>query len=209
MQKGRVLSLRQFGFVEFFKKNSFLILLTLCLIVGILVGTFGFDNIEFLNDFPKSYIEDYISSRTEKSFFSVLFSSAFDFWAMLFLVFVLGAGIFGVVTVPVLIMVGGFFQGGITAYLYSNFALKGIAFNAVVYIPSIIIFIIVWLSASREAIRFSLKLSSLTLNRTMPFSLSSDFKDYSTKYLIFGVAVFMSSLVDALLSSSVLKYFEF
>ena len=128
---------------------------------------------------------------------------------MLFLAFLLGASVFGVITVPCFVLIKGFIYGGITAYLYSEFALKGIAFNAVVFIPSIIIFIIVWLVASREAIRFSLKLSSLTLNNTMPFSLSDDFKDYGIKYLIFAAVVILSALADACISVSVLKYFSF
>ncbi len=208
MQKGKVLSFRRFGISDFLRKNYILILLTLGFVLGILFGTFWFFEIDFLSEYPKNFIADYFESRTNKSFFGILLASTFDFWSLLFLAFMMGTGIFGVVTVPLFVMILGFFQGGITAYLYSEFALKGIAFNAVVYIPSTIIFIIVFLTASREAICFSLKLSSLTLDRTMPFSLSNEFKNYGIKFLIFGVAVFFSALVDTLLSSSVLKYFN-
>ncbi len=207
MQKGRVLSLRKFGITEFFQKNSFLIVLTICFILGIFLGVFILKDISALSDFPQNYINDYISARTNRSFVKVLFASVLEFWAVLFLTFLLGASLFGVVTVPSLVILKGFLYGGITAFLYSSHGLKGVAFNAIIFIPSVIVFIIVFLVASRESIRFSLKLSSLTLNKTLPFSLSQDFRDYSVKYLIFAVAVFFSSVVDALVSVGLMKYF--
>ncbi len=207
MHKGRVLSLRQFGITDFFKKNSFLLFLLSALIFGVFLGVFLFDDVAFLSDFPKDFIDDFISSRADKGFIGILFSSALEFWAVLFLVFLLGASLFGVVTVPSLVILNGFFYGGITAYLYSEHGLKGVAFNAMVFIPSIIVFIIVLLVSSRESIRFSIRLSSLTLNKTMPFSLSQDFKDYCIKFLIFAFAVIFSSLIDAFVSSGLLKHF--
>ena len=142
------------------------------------------------------------------TFIKILFFSAIDFWAVLFFVFFLGTSLFGVITVPCLVVLKGFLYGGITAYLYSEYSLKGVTFNALVFVPSVIIFIVVMLVAARESIRFSLKLSSLTLNRTLPFSLSQNFKDYSVKYIIFAVIVIFSSLIDALISRGILKYFD-
>lgn len=208
MQIGRVLSLRKFGITEFFQKNSFLIILTICFISGIFLGVFLLEDISALSDYPKEYIEEYILARTDRSFIKILFISVVEFWAVLFFTFFLGTSLFGVITVPFLLMLKGFLYGGIAAFLYSTYALKGVAFNAVVYVPSVIIFIIVLLIAARESIRFSLKLSSLTLNRTLPFSLSQNFKDYSIKYLIFAVVVIFSSLIDALISVGVLKFFS-
>lgn len=207
MQKGRVLSLRSVGVTEFLQKNSFLIILLSVLIAGIFLGVFIFDDFEIIKSYSEEYIADYISSRSGHSFWSILLSSTLECWAILFLSFLLGASMFGVVTVPALLIIKGFFQGGITSFLYSEYALKGIAFNAIVFIPSTIIFIIVLLIASRESIRFSLKLSSLTLNKTLPFSMAQDFKDYSIKYLIFAVLTLISALVDALVSVGLMKYF--
>lgn len=208
MQMGRVLSLRKFGIAEFFQKNSFLIILTICFTLGVFLGVFIFDDISALENYPQKYIEEYILARTDRSFIKILFVSAVEFWAVLFLTFFLGTSLFGVITVPFLLILKGFLYGGITAFLYSTHALKGVAFNAVVFVPSVIVFIIVLLVAARESIRFSLKLSSLTLNRTLPFSLSQNFKDYSIKYLIFAMVVIFSSLIDALISVGILKYFS-
>jgi len=209
MQKGRVLSLRRFGIGDFLKQNSFLIILSFCFIVGVLLGTFFFKDIKFLSEYPKNFINNYISLRSDKSFIYILFSSALSFWSVLFLTFLFGCGFFGVVAVPCIVILQGFFNGGITAYLYFEFALKGIAFNAVVYVPSILVFTIVLIVASRESIRFSLKLSGLTLNKTMPFDLSENFKDFGIKYIIFAIVTFLSSLIDAGISATVMKYFTF
>ncbi len=208
MQKGRVVSLRSFGVVEFLQKNSFLLIILFFLSLGIILGIFTFDNFEILKSYPSEYITDYITSRADVSFGKILLVSMLDSLLVLFLLFLLGASLFGVITVPCAVMVKGFFQGGITAFLYSQYGLKGIAFNAIIYIPSTIIFIIVMLVASREAIRFSIKISSLTLNKTLPFNLANDFRDYSIKYLIFAVATFVSALVDALVSVGFIKSFS-
>ena len=208
MQKGRVFSLRKFGITEFFQKNSFLIILTICFILGIFLGVFIFDDISALKNYPQKYIEEYILARTDMPFLKILFISSVEFWAVLFFTFFLGTSLFGVITVPFLLILKGFLYGGITAFLYSTYALKGVAFNAVVFVPSVIIFIIVLLIAARESIRFSMKLSSLTLNKTLPFNLSQNFKDYCIKYLIFAVVVIFSSLIDALISVGILKYFS-
>lgn len=208
MQKGRVVSLKSFGVVEFLRNNSFLLIILCFLSLGIILGIFIFDDFEILKSYPTEYITDYIASREDTAFGKIWLVSMLDSLSILFLLFLLGASLFGVITVPCAVMVKGFFQGGITAFLYSQYGLKGIAFNAIIYIPSTIVFIIVMLIASRESIRFSLKISSLTLNKTLPFNLANDFKDYSIKYVIFSAATFVSAFIDALVSVGFIQSFS-
>ncbi len=205
MQKGRVLKLKNFGIIEFFKNNTFLLTVTFIFTVGFFIGIFTVDGFFSLKDYSDNYIKDYIALRLESSFFNILLHSLVNYLAVLFILFVLGASFFGVITVPVAIFAKGMLNGGVSAYLYSQYGLKGIAFNAVIIIPPTIVFLIILLISSRESVKFSLKLSSLTLSKTLPFNMSEDFKDYTIKYSILAACTFICSLLDAIISSGLIK----
>ncbi len=208
MQKGRVLSLRRFGIAEFLSRNAFLISILAVLILGIVFGIFLFDNFENVSDYSAKYITEYITKRTDTSFLKILAVSFVESFAVLFIFFILGSSLFGIITVPFAVAVKGFLQGSITAYIYSQYALKGIAFNAIIYIPSTILFLMVLLLASRESIKFSLKITGLTIPKTMPSNLAFDFKDYSIKYLLYMALCLLSALIDSVLAVSLMKYFS-
>lgn len=208
MQKGRVFSLKRFGLLEVLNKNAFLLTILLFLVVGIILGVFLFDDISKITDYADDFITEFVDLRTNNAFLKIFSSSFFSSIMFLFLFFVLGASIFGIVTIPIALTAKGFLQGAVSAYLYSEYGLKGIAFNAVIYIPSTIIFIIILLLASKESISFSLKISSLTIPKTLPLNLAYDFKNYSIKYLLFVLATVFSAVVDAMLSLGLMKYFS-
>lgn len=209
MTRGRVIRFRGFALGEFFRKNYFLLSIFLLFVIGIFLGIFLFPKNTVLSDFSKNYINDFLDFRSLSSFWGILFSSFLSSLSQLFLLFLLGASLFGVITVPAAVILKGFVQGLTTAYLYSAFALKGVAFNAVVYIPSCLIFIIVLMVAARESMRFSMKISSLTLSKTLPMNLSFEFKDYCVKFLTYSAFSAISALIDAIVSSSLITNFSF
>jgi stage II sporulation protein M len=205
MQKGRVLRFKSFGVFEFLQKNSILLICLLFLIIGIFLGNFYYNHTENLGNYFKDYIAEFVEIRSNSSFLQILWSSFCEFSAVLFFLFFLGASLFGVVTLPISMLLRGFFQGAISSVLYSEYGLKGIAFNAVVFIPATLGFVIVMLLAGRESVKFSLKISRLTLSSSMPQNLSNDFREYSIKYLIFLAFTFASSLLDAIITSGLVK----
>ncbi len=207
MQKGRVLSIKSFGILEFFKNNSFLLTVTLIFTVGFFIGIFSHSNFSFLKSYSTDYITEYISLRTNANFGNIFISSLFGFLSELFILFLLGASLFGVITVPSALLIKGILLGGITSFLYAAYSLKGIAFNAVIIIPPTLVFLIILILASREAVRFSLKFSSLTLPKTLPINLSVDFKDYTLKYLVLALSTVVCALIDAIVSSGLIKHF--
>lgn len=209
MQRGRVLSLKNFKAIEYFKRNYILFIILFFLLIGIFFGVFRFDDTKNLENIFKAYIEDYILSRTNGSFGKAFLSVLLSSFSVLFLLFLLGGSLFGVVTLPIAMFVKGFFQGGVAAYMYSQYGLKGIAFNAVIYIPSTILFLMIMLLASGESVKFSFKISNLTLSRAIPQNLSTEFKDYSAKFIIFAVLTVVSSLIDAAITTGLIKNFSF
>lgn len=208
MQKGMVLRFKSFAFLEFIQKNYILIIILLSLILGIIFGSFKFDNNAILKNYFTEQIENFLQLRINTPFNKVLFSSFLGYLAVLFLMFLLGASLFGVVTVPATMFIKGFIVGGMSAFLYSQYGLKGVAFNSVIFIPTTLAFLVVLLLAGRESVKFSFKFSSLTLSKTLPQNLSNDFKAYSIKYLIFMVLTFLASLVDAVITKGFIKNFS-
>lgn len=207
MQKGRVLSLKRFSIFENLKTNTFLITITLLFTIGLLIGVFSQNDFLFLKNFSTEYIAEYISLRNAKGFGNIFLNSLLNFLREIFVLFLLGTSFFGIVMVPLVLLFKGIILGGATAYLYSTFSLKGIAFNAVIIIPPTLIFLIILFLCSRESVRFSIKLSCLTLPKGLPVNLSSDFKDYTVKYLILALGTIVCALIDAIISTGIIKYF--
>ena len=207
MRKGRVFRINAFSFFEFFKKNSFLFTITLFFTIGVFIGVFSLGGFNYLKNYSDNYITDYLLLRQNTGFGGIFFKSLLNNLSVLFIFFLLGTSLFGLITVPVCIVFKGLLQGGVISFLYATYGIKGVAFNAIILIPSTVVFVITLLVACRESVRFSLKFASLTLNKTMPFNMAQDFKEYSTKYLLFSGGCLLAAFIDALVSTGLIKHF--
>ena len=136
MQKGKVLSLKNFRFAEFVAKNNILTILVVLITAGVTVGIFTESKLQVLSRYSASYIERFIALRSGESFASVALNSFMSSALVLLVLFAAGTSMLGVVLVPILAAVRGVFFGGVSALLYSQYSVKGIAFNAVLIIPS-------------------------------------------------------------------------
>ena len=208
MQRGKVLNLSRLRFTEVLFKNKLLIISLAVFLAGIIFGIISVGKYKNLTDFSSGFITDFMDLRNTEKFSKILLSSFFNTVTVLIVFAVFGTSMFGVVTVPFLLSVIGVIFGNITAYLYSEFALKGIAFNAVIFLPSVIVFLIVLLLASKEAVNFSLKISSLTFAKSGLYNLTLEFKKFLISFLLFISAALVSSIIDAVISCSFIKYFQ-
>ena len=208
MQRGKVLNLSRLRFTEVLFKNKLLIISLAVFLAGIIFGIISVGKYKNLTDFSAGFITDFMNLRNTEKFSKILLSSFFYSVTVLIVFAVFGTSMFGVVTVPFLLSVIGVIFGNITAYLYSEFALKGIAFNAVIFLPSVIVFLIVLLLASKEAVNFSLKISSLTFAKSGLYNLTLEFKKFLISFLLFISAALVSSIIDAVISCSFIKYFQ-
>ena len=202
MRKGTVLSLKNLKLTEFIFKNNILVLMALLFILGIAAGTFSFSALKPLQNYSAVFIERFVSDREGSAFFKILLDSFMHSMLMLMIIFTLGTSMLGVVLAPLSLTVRGVLYGGVTAMLYSEYGVKGIAFNAVLVLPSAIIFIIALLLAARESLRFSLVITKMSLPSTPSANLSFDFKNYCGRYLFISLIVLVSAVTDSLLSHS-------
>ncbi len=209
MQRGKVLNLSKYQIISFLKTNAYLLIGILFISLGISLGLALFDDFKIVTYLLEKFFTSFVSFRQESKFIKIVFYSFLKSLLLLFLIYASGTTLFGVVTVPLTLSFCGFFYGSAVAYLYSTFAIKGVAFNAVIFLPSNLLLIIILIFTARYAMLFSLNIAQLTLPNGMQGDLYFQFKDYSLKFLFLTLASISAALIDGLTAVSMLKFFEF
>ncbi len=209
MQRGRVLNLSKLKFSNFFIQNKILLICLTVLLMGIFFGVFSLEKYQTLYNFTENIFNDFFALRNGAGFSKILLSSLFRYCLVLVLFLIFGTSFFGVVATPFLLCIFGVLCGNITAYLYSVYALKGIAFNAIIFLPSVIVFAIVLLLVCNQTVSFSLRISSLTFTNTATHNFSLEFKKFLIMFLLFLGLCFVCAVIDAIISCSFIKYFDF
>ena len=209
MQRGRVINFSKIKIFEFVKSNLYLFIGFLFLIIGAVLGLVIFDDFKLLTNFIKQYFENYIDIRQSGTFIKIVLLSFAKSLSVFMVLFMVGTSLFGVITVPLSVLICGVFYGSSVAYLYAEFALKGVAFNAVIFLPSSLVLLIFLIFASRLSLIFSVELARLTLTNSMRGDLFLQFKEYSIKFLLLALGSVSAALIDGLTATSMLRFFEF
>lgn len=209
MPKGKVLNFSKYKLLDFLKSNLYSLICFAFLVIGIVLGLALFDDLNFLFSFLKKFISGYISYRQNNGFLKIVFNSFIKSLYCFLMIYVCGTTIFGVVLVPVSLTIFGVFYGATVAYLYSEFALRGVAFNAMIFLPSSLILLLLLIFSSRIAILFSLQIAKLTLPNMQTGNLVYQFKEYSLKTLLLSSTGLVAALLDGLTAITLLKFFEF
>ncbi len=209
MQLGKVINLNKCGnIIDFFKSNKSVIILLGLFLSGFILGIFSLDTFEGYRDFFAKTVDSFIDIRNNESFFKIFSNSFFGFISYLILFFIAGSSVLGVVFIPFLVFFGGLYFGGIMSFLYSEYALSGVAFSAVMVVPSAVLFGVSIILSAREAIGFSVRLSKLTFPRTVPANLYYDFKNYCGRFIVIFLLVLFSSLTDGLIAVNLAHNFS-
>ena len=188
--------------------NNWVLCLTVFFIFGFSIGIFLFEKRGLFEDWANNYLLNFISARTGVKFFRIVLSSFLSSMLFLIVSFVCGTSVFGVVLSPFCVAFKGLLYGIISAMLYSEYSLKGVAFHAVVLLPPAIIAVIALVLSAKESMLFSLMLAKLTLPTAIPANLSYNFKKYCFKNFLFCLLILFSAVVDAVISTNFLSRFS-
>lgn len=202
MKKGTVLRLRGFGIFDFVSKNGLLLLMVFLISCGIILGIFLENKIRFLSLYMESYLSRYLQMRTGHTFFRIMLDSYMSLLFSMLVLFAAGSSMLGAVLVPAAAIAKGVLLGAFPAILYSQYSVKGIAFFAVLVLPSAFLFLIVYLLAVRESFQFSVMMARLSFSGTGNCDLSGQFRNYCGRYLILSVSAVVAAILDAVLSLS-------
>lgn len=208
MRKGMIVSLKRLKLLDYVTLNKIFILLCVFFIAGITIGSVVYAKNDRLMQLSKNIFDNYLKIHT-KHWAYILSVIFFKYFIILTLYFLSGTSMLGIVTVPFLMLWQGILGGNLSAYLYSAYELKGIAFNAIIMLPPSIIFSFCTFSAAREAINFSFVLARLTMPKSKPANIYTDFRKYCGKYIIVLCVTLLSVILDLLLNLLFFKFFKF
>ena len=209
MKKGKVLNISEYiKILNFIKSNKLILCLLIIFVFGFSYGIFSFKNYIILNNWANDYILNYISLRLNTSVFKIIVVSFLKSMLFICLSFISGTSIFGIILSPICVAGKGFLYGVVSGLLYSNYSFKGVAFHAIIFIPTATVVTIALILSACESINFSLTLTKLTFPTAMPVNLSLIFKNYCFKNLILSIIVLVSAIIAALISINFLTRFS-
>lgn len=209
MKKGAIININKNNFINYIKNNKIVIMLTAAFVIGIALGSILFLRSNIAADFAKDLFTSFLNNRQGRGFFKI-FSYSFKLrFLILLCCFLSGSSLMGVVFVPSTVIFSGFVYGALSAYVYHSHLLKGIAFNALIIIPTATLFIISLLLAAVKSIYFSFEFIKLVFPNSRPINLFVSFKEVCGYYLIYLSVALCSAVIDALLSKALISYFEF
>lgn len=209
MKKGIIVNLKRFKVLDYVTLNKIFFVLCVVFIIGITVGSTVLSKNNWLSQNTEIFFTNYISVHSGNSFFKKLLIDFFRYFLILALYFLSGSSMLGVAVTPFITVWQGILYGGISSYLYSTHGLSGIAFNAIILIPSAVIFTVCCFFAAKYSIDFSLLIAKLTLPKSKPASLYLNFKKYCGKFLIFIAVSLVCAIIDIILNLLFLNFFNF
>lgn len=210
MQRGKVLTLNKSGFFNFIYQNKSLLLLSLFYLIGLILGVFLITKNDTTYEISEMLFNKYILARTDTTFGTVFLNSFLSVLIFVFVVFLSGTSFVGIVLSPLSISLIGYINGAFLSYIYIQNSIKGIAFNAVIILPSAILFLIGIILSAKQSLIFSCELVKLTFYKGYSsVNIFELFKSYCVKYALLLFLPIFSSIIDGIFSILFIKYFDF
>lgn len=209
MKKGIIVNLKRFKLLDYVTQNKIFLVLCIIFIIGVTFGATFLSDVVWLKNITKLLFEQNLIIHTKSNFINKLLSCFLHYVIVLLLYFISGVSILGVVMTPFITVWQGITIGCIISFLYSSYGLTGIAFNAIVFIPPLAIFVICCFYAARYAMDFSLEFTKLVLPKCRASNMYFTFKNYCNKYLIILAVTIICCLIEIILNILFLKYFNF
>lgn len=209
MRKSAVVNLNASKFVLTIKNNYSVIIFSLVFAIGIALGTILVkQNLSVLNA-TNNLFSDFLSARTGVGFLRIFLASLLELLPIFLAVFLCGTSLVGVVLTPLSICYKGFSFGVLAGYFYKTYMLKGIAFNALIFVPTNLISALALIYCGKISFNYSLILLKSSLPRGQSVNLYNHFQAYCRSYILSSCFLIVSALADALMSVGFIKLFNF
>ena len=209
MRKSAIVNLNSSKILVNLRQNYLIVIFSAVYILGVFLGTFLVSKNSAIGTAAQAEFSNYLTARQSVGFLNIFFNSFLDILPLVLAVFLCGTSLVGVALIPLSIAFKGIIFGTLSGYLYSTHLLKGIAFNAIILIPSNFISIVALLICAKISYNFSLILIRATLPRGQAVNLCKDFQNYCKSFFISLTLFCLSALFDALMSVGFIKLFTF
>lgn len=178
-------------------------------IAGIIISVTVYSDKTKISSILVKIFNYYLSKHSAGKFAKIFLTSLLGYLSIIVLYFIFGTSMMGLVFIPIFTLTLGFLSGGISSVLYSQFALKGVAFNALIIIPPTLVFLVSLFFCAKESLCLSLSISKLTLYKSSTPNLYEDFKSFCAKYLLTVLFLVAAALLDSALSRLFINFFDF
>ena len=178
-------------------------------IVGILCGCITVGKFEFLSNFATEKFNEYFSIREELNFYSIFLNSLTTTFPLYIVMFLCGTSAVGFIASPIIVILNGFTYGCVSGHLCATYKLEGIMFNALVYLPFMLISAFGIIILSCESFSFSRLIAGICIKANKPVNIYHNFKTYCIRGLISLSFALISVLTDSALSTLFISFFDF
>lgn len=209
MRKSATINLNSLKLVTAIKINYPIIIFSLIFVIGVVGGTLLIKYNPTVIMAAETMFHEFLQCRTSNGFFKVVLISFLDLLPLCLVIFLSGTSLIGVVLIPVSICYKGVMFGIVSSYLYVTYMLKGIAFNALLFVPTNLISALTLIFCAKISFSFSLVLLKSSLPRGQMVNLYNQFQSHCKKYVFCTLILIISALVDALMSVGFIKLFNF
>lgn len=210
MQIGTVINLNGYKKSKIFlKQNKLTVLVFSVFIISFITFLFLSRENTVLNNYGKFFVKRLLEERSNVKFFKVAVNSFFSYLLIIAINFSFGTSMFGIVFIPLIVAYLGAHYGIISTFLYANYSLTGIAFHAVIILPSAVVFIAALFYSARACFDFSFSIARITFSRNVNVTVYESFKKYCIKHIYIIFLVLASALIDALISTNLITKFNF
>ncbi|MEG1834837.1 MAG: stage II sporulation protein M [Oscillospiraceae bacterium] len=179
-------------------KNQKLIILTLIVIAGFLIGSFSlkYPNEQFLS---KSFgiVENLYNQQINQTILANFIEYFFSEALFLLIVFLFGLCIIGEPFLWIIPFIRSLESGLIMSIIYQNFSLKGIVYCISIIIPSAIVALSTLIIATKESILMTKDINAI-IKKKNPISSPNIIRLYLERYGILTLGTLLSALIYAI-----------
>ena len=198
---------RSLGFLSSANQNNTIIFISICYLIGILVGVLLFKNKSASdNNYYKEFSQLY--SQLTLGFMENFGYSLLRELPFIAGIFLAGSCMVGGIIVPAIILLRGALYGIIMGYTCFNYGLTGIVFNLLILIPPAVIWALALILSARESFGFSICLARLVLPESNSGRLDKDFKIYCLRQLFVLLFFLLGAFIQTLMAVSFIDFFK-
>ncbi len=199
-----------YDFKRYFQKNKRFMVMVAALVAGMCLGALfvrwqGAGHAVQIDQLFAGYV-----SRREAQHFlqTLLFSFLSAFWFVA-LAFCSGMFVFGAPVTVLIALFKGLGFGLYSGYLYAAHGLQGVAFSALLLVPSGLISSLAVLVGCKEAYTFSSKLFGVFRESPVRWQPKEELRRYGMQFGLILCLLLVSALVDSVMTILFLHFFSF
>lgn len=197
------------GFVLQASRHLLMLVLFLILLVGMIAGNFYVKSNEQTYSAVSDIFKNYISTISGQTFIRTFLTQLTVNFTVILLMFVFGLCSIGFPVPVISIIIKGISIGALSAFMYSEYELKGFGFCMLVFYPVQIINSLVLLRAGKESFTMSGSIFRILNERKQNNAQDSNPKKYTMVYIVLGVITIVASLLSAVLSFYIVPLLKF